>query len=129
MLTFMMRDLLSRELLVLPQARFHIAISTLLWAWAVLDSCACFQVFRTRSRSIQDQMIVDLKKNAPRYVVIDMEWDNYNEPNESAVSSGVTALDDFIADTYFVVARFPPFVVLQRSNPHDSGQLLWNVGS
>ena len=68
------------------------------------------------SRPIQDQMIVDLKKSVPRYVVIDTEWDSTKEPNESAVSSGVTALDEFIADTYFVVAQFPPYRVLERRN-------------
>jgi hypothetical protein len=68
------------------------------------------------SRSVQDQMIVDLKNAAPRYVIIDTEWDNTNEPNESAVSSGVTTLDEFIARTYYVVAGFPPYFILERIN-------------
>ena len=78
----------------------------------------CYQFFPglQTSRSIQDQMIVDLKKSAPRYAVINTEWDSANEPNESAVSTGVTALDEFISPSYFVVAKFPPYFILERGN-------------
>ena len=36
------------------------------------------------------------------------------EPNQSAISSGVKALDDFIGDKYAVVAEFPPYRILKR---------------
>ena len=66
------------------------------------------------SQPIQIEMISELKKNAVRYIVLDTEWDDRHEPNESAFSSGVTTLDDFIAEAYSVVAEFGPYRILKR---------------
>jgi hypothetical protein len=63
---------------------------------------------------IQNKMIAELRKNAVRYIILDTEWDNIHEPNESVLSSGVTTLDDFIAATYFVVGEFGPYRILKR---------------
>ena len=59
-------------------------------------------------------MIADIEKSNPRFVILDTAWDNMKEPNESAISSGVTALDEFILDKYAVVSEFPPYRILRR---------------
>jgi hypothetical protein len=66
------------------------------------------------SQPIQNEMISELRKNAVRYIVLDTEWDDRHEPNESALSSGVTTLDDFITEAYSVVAEFGPYRILKR---------------
>lgn len=66
------------------------------------------------SQRIQSQMTAELEKSAPRYIVLDAEWDNVREPNESALSSGVTALDDYIARTYSPVVEFGTYRILER---------------
>lgn len=63
---------------------------------------------------IQNEMIAELRENSVRYVILDTEWDNMNEPNESALSSGVTTLDEFIAGNYSVVAELGSYRILKR---------------
>ena len=58
------------------------------------------------TKDIQSEIISDLHMRTPRYVVLSSEWDDVQEPNESALSSGVTLLDDFLKANYKLVASF-----------------------
>ena len=60
-------------------------------------------------------MIGELQTAKPRYVVLEAEWDDFAEPNESVVSSGVTLLDDFIRAHYRPVRTFGAITVLQAA--------------
>jgi len=63
---------------------------------------------------IQEEMIGDLERNKPPYVVLDAEWDAVNEPNESSKSTGVKALDEYLEGTYRPVATFGNLTVEER---------------
>ena len=65
------------------------------------------------SKEIQIAMIGELQTTKPHYVVLEAEWDDYAEPNESAVSSGVMLLDDFVRANYQPVQAFGKITVLQ----------------
>jgi hypothetical protein len=53
---------------------------------------------------IQGAIISDLQRNKVRWIVRDGNFDDVTEPNGSALSSGVTLLDRFIAENYREVA-------------------------
>ncbi|MEO9190559.1 MAG: hypothetical protein ABI224_11265 [Acetobacteraceae bacterium] len=61
---------------------------------------------------VQAQMIEELRSARLAYVVLDREWDDVSEPNESAVSSGVTALDDYLSADFMPVFRAGSLTVL-----------------
>lgn len=63
---------------------------------------------------IQERMIKDLEKNKPKVVVLEATWDNVAEPNRSAVSSGVLALDYYLAAKYRCVGSIEDIFILQR---------------
>jgi hypothetical protein len=56
----------------------------------------------------------DHRRHQPRYVVLSSEWDNVEVPSESARSSGVTVLNEYIRANYHAVAAFGPISVLER---------------
>jgi hypothetical protein len=66
------------------------------------------------SRQIQDIIVREIEKSNTSFIILFTAADNAVEPNQSAISSGVRALDDFISDKYAVVAEFPPYRVLKR---------------
>jgi len=66
-------------------------------------------------KEFQQQIISDLQEKKTRYIVIETDWDAFQEPNGSAVSSGVTLLDDYIAAHYRPVARFDTVKVLEET--------------
>ncbi len=55
---------------------------------------------------IQRAMIRDLEQARPKLIVIEDIWADWREPNDSAISSGVTLLDDYIRRAYEPVAAF-----------------------
>jgi hypothetical protein len=55
-------------------------------------------------KEIQAEIIDDLKRNSVRWVVRDASFDEMNEPNGSAKSSGVTLLDQYLESNYRPVA-------------------------
>ena len=59
-------------------------------------------------------MVAELDRNAPPYIVLDSEFENFNEPNDSSRSSGVTLLDDYIRSKYRQVERFDEMTIWQR---------------
>jgi len=63
---------------------------------------------------IQVQMVHELEINSPPYVVLDSEWDSMHEPNESAVSTGVTLLDDYLHQQYQYTKSFGSLSIWQR---------------
>ncbi len=52
------------------------------------------------SAQIQWEMIGELKRNDPRYVVLESQWDGVQEPNASVKSSGIVLLDGYIRENY-----------------------------
>jgi hypothetical protein len=65
------------------------------------------------TKNIQSEIISELRLKTPRYVVLSSDWEDVQEPNESALSSGVTLLDDFIKATYRRVASFGNLVIYE----------------
>jgi len=66
------------------------------------------------SIEIQSEIVGELQMRRPRYVVLNSEWDDVEEPNESAHSSGVTVLDQYIRRNYHAVAAFGPMTILEH---------------
>jgi 4-amino-4-deoxy-L-arabinose transferase-like glycosyltransferase len=64
------------------------------------------------SARIQREMIDELKRNRPSYVVLESQWDGVLEPNASAQSSGIVLLDDYIRRNFHLVATFGAVSVL-----------------
>ena len=66
------------------------------------------------SEKVQLEMVGDLEKNKPLYIWLESTWNDMNEPNDSAVSSGVHILDKYIADQYQAVKSFGTITILRR---------------
>jgi hypothetical protein len=66
------------------------------------------------TRAIQVQMVDELERNAPPFIVLDSEFEASNEPNDSSKSSGVTLLDDYIHDKYQPSQTFGTMTIWQR---------------
>jgi hypothetical protein len=62
---------------------------------------------------VQAQMIEELRAAPLAYAVLDDQWDLVTEPNDSALSSGVTALDDYLAGHFEPVFRAGSLTVLR----------------
>jgi len=67
------------------------------------------------SKQIQTAMISDLQATKPHYAVLESEWIDFSEPNESAVSSNVTLLDDFLRANFQPVQVFGKLTVLRAT--------------
>jgi hypothetical protein len=67
------------------------------------------------NKEIQTAMIGNLQAAKPPYVVLESEWEDFDEPNESAVSSGVTLLDDFLRANFQPVQVFGKLTVLRAT--------------
>jgi hypothetical protein len=63
---------------------------------------------------IQTQMVSELEEKAPPYIVLDSEFELSREPNDSAKSSGVTLLDDYIYNKYQPSETFGSMSIWQR---------------
>ena len=66
------------------------------------------------SYDIQTQMVHELERNAPPYVVLDSEFELSREPNDSSKSSGVTLLDRYIHDEYEAGPTFGTMSIWKR---------------
>jgi hypothetical protein len=69
------------------------------------------------SAPIQREMVGELQRVHPKLIVTVAKWDNEHEPNDSALSSGVTILDDYIRQAYQPVAKFGANTVLHVQAP------------
>jgi hypothetical protein len=76
--------------------------------WAEFDADLQNQI------AIQRQVIQDLEHSTPPYIILASETDRRQEPNDSALSSGVTMLDDYISSNYRPVQTFGVFVIQKR---------------
>ncbi len=52
------------------------------------------------SYDIQSEMVHELQVSSPPYVVLDSEFDQVREPNDSSRSTGITLLDEYIRNAY-----------------------------
>ena len=66
------------------------------------------------SEVIQKDIVTDLEVKMVQIVIIDTEFDNIVEPNDSAKHSGVHILDDYIHQHYAPVAEMDPYSILKR---------------
>ena len=66
------------------------------------------------SYPIQEEMIRELDRAAPPYIVEDAEFESVVEPNGSVKSSGVTVLDDYIHEHYRWIEAYGAFSIWQR---------------
>jgi len=69
---------------------------------------------------IQREMVAELSRAHPRFILLDSAWDAVTEPNASAISSGVTLLDDYLRNRFTPVATFGTLTVLQDTGPRAS---------
>lgn len=69
------------------------------------------------SAPIQREMVGELQRVHPKLIVTVAKWDNEHEPNDSALSSGVTILDDYIRQAYQPVAKFGANTILHVRAP------------
>jgi hypothetical protein len=71
---------------------------------------------------VQSRIISDLRRNRVRWVIRDTSFDSLQEPNRSAVGSGVRLLDHYLAANYRPVAGFGTLSVsLARNQPVPAG--------
>lgn len=73
-----------------------------------------FDPFLQNREDIQREMIGELERNRPPYIVLDSEFDNIFEPNGSSFHSGVFLLDDYISSHYMFAQRFGEMTILER---------------
>jgi hypothetical protein len=73
-----------------------------------------FDPFLQNRLDIQQEMVRELEKNRPTYVVLDAEFEMSREPNGSSTSTGVHLLDDYIAAHYTPVRQFGELTISQR---------------
>ncbi len=65
------------------------------------------------SAPIQQAIIDELQRVKPKLVVLDASWTEVTEPNDSALSSGVTMLDDYIRCAFEPAATFGSNTILR----------------
>lgn len=73
------------------------------------------------SAPIQKDIIRELDAQKPPYIVIDSRFDGVLEPNKSALSSGITILDQYIATKYERAQSFGQIVVWKRALDRAGG--------
>jgi len=73
------------------------------------------------TREVQEEIIRELKRNNVRCVVLWNGAENVMEPNESAISTGVTDLDDFIQKNYIPVMTFGPYQIREKITSGEIG--------
>jgi len=66
---------------------------------------------------IQRKMVRELQQAKPKLIVIEDIWADWREPNESAIPSGVTVLDDYIKSAFEPVATFGANTILRPRPP------------
>jgi hypothetical protein len=61
-------------------------------------------------------MIQDLNRTVPPYVILDAEFEDEHEPNDSSKNTGVTILDDYIRSKYTYLRSFGYLEVWRRNS-------------
>jgi hypothetical protein len=73
----------------------------------------------TNTRQVQEEMIRDLERNRVRYILVTGMFEGANEPNDSAKSTGVTLLDDYIGKHYRTANWLSNYRLLKRVDGFD----------
>ncbi len=68
----------------------------------------------TNTLPVQQEMVADLERHRVRYLVLTNMFEGANEPNDSARSTGVTLLDEYIAQHYRTANVIGPYRILVR---------------
>lgn len=68
----------------------------------------------TNTLPVQQEMVADLERHQVRYVVLTDMFEGANEPNDSARSTGVTLLDEYLAERYRTANVIGPYRILVR---------------
>jgi 4-amino-4-deoxy-L-arabinose transferase-like glycosyltransferase len=63
---------------------------------------------------VQEEMVQEFEANPPPYIVLDAEFEQNSEPNESSRSSGVTLLDDYLHSHYTLVETHGMLSIYKR---------------
>ena len=66
---------------------------------------------------LQREIVGELSRRCPPFIVLESEWDKMEEANASAVSSGVTILDDYLRTHFTPAARFGTIRILRNIRP------------
>lgn len=66
------------------------------------------------SEPVQRAMVAELEAARPRLIWLESTFDGANEPNASAISSGVRVLDDYLRERYVERRRFGSIVIAER---------------
>ncbi len=66
------------------------------------------------SERVQKEMVGDIERYRVNYIVQNRSWDNVTEDNESARSSGLTILDDYIKQSFREIRVFGNVSILER---------------
>lgn len=66
------------------------------------------------SERIQTEIIAELENVKPNYIWLESTWNSINEPNDSAISSGIKVLDEYILNKYIPAKIFGEITILQR---------------
>jgi len=67
----------------------------------------------------QQIIIEELEQARPKLIVIEDIWADWREPNASAISSGVTLLDDYLRRAFEPVATFGANTILRPRSPRE----------
>jgi hypothetical protein len=73
-----------------------------------------FDPFLQNSKEVQAEMIHELQVNSPPYVVLDSEFDQIHEPNDSSTSTRITMLDEYIRSAYQPAQSFGRLSIWKR---------------
>jgi hypothetical protein len=73
-----------------------------------------FDPFLQNSKEVQAEMIHELQVNSPPYVVLDSEFDQIHEPNDSSTSTRITMLDEYIRSAYLPAQSFGRLSIWKR---------------
>jgi hypothetical protein len=64
--------------------------------------------------TVQSEIVDELTRHKVRYLVLSSEWAENREPNASALSSGVTLLDDYIRSNFVKAQEFGHASIWER---------------
>ena len=67
--------------------------------------------------TLQREMVDELSRRCPPFIVLETEWDEMEEANASAAASGVTILDDYLRTHFTPAARFGTVRILRNIRP------------
>ena len=61
-------------------------------------------------------MVREFEASKPPFIVLDAEFEEVSEPNDSSLSTGVTLLDEYIRERYQEAETFGDLDIWQRKH-------------